>query len=102
MVQKFLFEQMLFVEGIENISASHYVSMYPRPEVIENGLKLYKYSSVQNGIKLYDGSLYVRTNLPTLVATSEIFDITITGYKRTESGDVVVKSNTTSLITKIQ
>lgn len=97
---KVIFEQMLYVEGVENISESHYVSMYPRPEVIDNGLKLYKYSNIEDDTKLYNGILYVRTNLPTLVATSEIFDITITGYKHTESGDVVVKSSTTSLLTK--
>ncbi len=87
------FEQMLLCEDKNNKDKTYYITNYPRPEVIDNGLSL---ELVSNSDKTYDGTLYVRTALPSLLAVSEYFTVTLKGY----IGDDQICENEIRLLTQ--
>lgn len=86
------FEQMLLCENADK-NKTYYVTNYPRPAVIENGLSL---GLVSNSDKTYTGTLYVRTSLPSLLAVSEYFTVTLKGY----IGDTLICENDIKLLTQ--
>lgn len=81
-------EQMLF--NTTQANNYLYTSLFPRAEVITDGLELRKISEINNGISSYNGFLYVRTLIPSLVAVSEQFIITVKGHK---NGVEIIENN---------
>ncbi len=69
------FEQMVKVEGKDE-----YITLFPRP----SAPNLAKYSTIDaDGNLSYDGNLYVRTILPTIVARELNFEVTVNAYLNT-------------------
>lgn len=80
------FEQMVKVEGKDE-----YVTLFPRPAMPT----LAKYSTIDaDGNLSYDGNLYVRTILPTIVARELNFELTVNAYLNNDPTSLKTASKT--------
>lgn len=80
------FEQMVKVKGKDE-----YVTLFPRPAMPT----LAKYSTIDaDGNLSYDGNLYVRTILPTIVARELNFELTVNAYLNNDPTSLKTASKT--------